>query len=200
MIPNVNPVAVTGLRFIFAMAALPFQQYGGMWAYLATLVLLLLGEFADIMDGQIARKHNRVTDFGKLADPLADCTAHLAVYACFLASGWMPPWMLIVITTRELAVAYMRSDLAAQGEVLSARAIGKVKSVFQAVSQCVVVYAFIWHEVGYLPRPTLELVTWMFLFAATAVTAMSFADYGWYWAWKSDSLTWNRRSTVSMAA
>ena len=48
--------------------------------------LLCFAEFTDYLDGHYARKHNEVSDFGKLFDPFADVVVHLGTFLCFMFS------------------------------------------------------------------------------------------------------------------
>ena len=65
------PNKITIFRFIcipvLFLAALIQVRYH----WIITFVVYLIGCISDKLDGTIARKHNLVTDFGKLFDPLA---------------------------------------------------------------------------------------------------------------------------------
>ena len=79
-----------------------------------------------MLDGQIARKNNLVTNFGKIMDPLAD---KVLVYSalCLMIPFYVPAWMLIVILAREFTVAGMRTVAASEGIVIAAGMSGKIK-------------------------------------------------------------------------
>ncbi|MBR5783276.1 MAG: CDP-diacylglycerol--glycerol-3-phosphate 3-phosphatidyltransferase [Clostridia bacterium] len=65
-------------------------------------VLFIVAALTDILDGYIARKYNQITDFGKLADPLADKMMQLAAIACLTFYGRIALWILIVYVVKEL--------------------------------------------------------------------------------------------------
>jgi len=64
--------------------------------------LFILAALTDILDGYIARKYNQITDFGKLADPLADKMMQLAAIACLTVYGRIAIWILCVFIVKEL--------------------------------------------------------------------------------------------------
>src|SRR5205085_6836523 len=74
----------------------------------AVLVLFILGEISDFLDGIAARRKNQVSDFGKLIDPMADVIFHLTLFLMFLALNLVPAWMVIVLVWREIAVSSLR--------------------------------------------------------------------------------------------
>ena len=63
----------------------------GMWMYIS-LLLFILASLTDYIDGQIARKCNQVSDFGKFLDPLADKLVTIAVMTMFCEWGRFPAW------------------------------------------------------------------------------------------------------------
>lgn len=70
--------------------------------YLAAFVFFLIANITDILDGQIARKYNLITDWGKLMDPLADKITQISTISALIIKGIIPFWILIVLTTKEL--------------------------------------------------------------------------------------------------
>ena len=70
--------------------------------YLIASVIFALASITDFFDGQIARKRNLVTSFGKFADPLADKITQIATISALILKGIIPFWILVIITTKEL--------------------------------------------------------------------------------------------------
>lgn len=122
-----------------------------MWAAMAVFILASL---TDYVDGQIARKYNQVSDFGKFLDPLADKLLVIAAMTVFCEWGKLPAWALMLILTREFAVTGLRLVAVGKGKVIAAGWSGKVKTASTMISLCFLM-AF----------PTLE---WL----GTAVTAV----------------------------
>src|SRR5574344_3117566 len=96
--------------------------------------LLTFMEFTDYLDGHFARKHNEVSDFGKMFDPFADVIVHLTTFACFMLSGYLPPVIFILVVYREFSMNFLRMVAAKKGTAIGARKGGKLKTVFYVVS------------------------------------------------------------------
>lgn len=99
-----------------------------------SIVLLACAEFTDYLDGYYARKHNEVSDFGKLFDPFADVFLHMSMFTTFAMLGYMPVWCFILIFYREFCQTFFRAVAAKQGTAIAARKGGKVKTVFYVAS------------------------------------------------------------------
>ena len=107
--------------------------------YIAALILFCVASATDALDGQIARKYNLVTNFGKIMDPLADKILVYSALCLFLQVGLIKGWMLIVILAREFIVAGMRTVAASEGRVLAAGMSGKIKTVLQMVGVIIMI-------------------------------------------------------------
>ncbi|MEV6768398.1 CDP-diacylglycerol--glycerol-3-phosphate 3-phosphatidyltransferase [Nocardia sp. NPDC051030] len=87
----------------------------------------------DRIDGQLARKYGLVTDFGKLADPIADKALIGAALIGLSMLGDLPWWMTIVIVARELGVTLLRLAVVRRGVIPAGRG-GKLKTLVQSVA------------------------------------------------------------------
>lgn len=101
------------------------------WLWLAAGLCFAAAAITDAIDGNLARRHNMVTDFGKLMDPVADKLLVTTVLVCFLAIGICPAWVLIVVLAREFLVTSIRMVATSKGMVIAANAWGKMKTIFQ---------------------------------------------------------------------
>lgn len=101
---------------------------------IVAFVLFVAASMTDYLDGAIARKHNLVTNFGKIMDPLADKILVYSAFCCMVENGLVPGWMLIVILSREFVVAGMRTVAASEGIVIAAGTTGKIKTVLQMIA------------------------------------------------------------------
>ena len=88
----------------------------------------------DFVDGYLARAQDKVTTFGKLADPIADKLLICATLVSLVALGRLMPWVAVVIIVRELAVTALRFFALRKGAVISANAFGKTKTALQATA------------------------------------------------------------------
>lgn len=102
--------------------------------HLIAFAVFILAALTDLIDGQIARKYNLVSNFGKIMDPLADKILVYSAFCLMVENGLIPGWMLIVILTREFIVAGMRTVAASEGLVVAAGMSGKIKTVLQMVA------------------------------------------------------------------
>lgn len=100
--------------------------------YLAGAVFII-AYFTDLLDGYIARKHNLVTDFGKLMDPMADKLLTAAAMIMLTAEGICSPIATLVTIGRELVISAFRLVGATQGVVIAAGKIGKLKTLTQCI-------------------------------------------------------------------
>ena len=108
----------------------------GVWMYSA-LAVFIIASITDFIDGEIARKCNQITDFGKFLDPLADKLLTIAAMCMFCEWGKFPAWALMLVLTREFAVTGLRLIAAPKGNVIAAGWSGKVKTASTMVGLCV---------------------------------------------------------------
>ncbi len=108
----------------------------GAWMWVS-LGIFILASLTDFVDGQIARRCNQVSDFGKFLDPLADKLLTIACMCMFVEWGMMPAWALMIVLTREFAVTGLRLVAVGNGTVIAAGWSGKVKTASTMVGLCV---------------------------------------------------------------
>lgn len=96
--------------------------------------LILFAEFTDYLDGHYARKHNVVSDFGKLFDPFADVILHLTTFFCYTISGYIWPFVILLFVYREFGQLFLRMIAAKKGVAIAARKGGKFKTVLYIVA------------------------------------------------------------------
>jgi len=102
------------------------------WRCVAWL-LFLVAMVTDKIDGDLARKHDLVTNFGKIADPIADkaMTGMALIGLSIVGDVWW--WVTIVVLVREWSVTLLRLSVAKK-VVLAAADLGKLKTTVQAVA------------------------------------------------------------------
>lgn len=103
---------------------------------IGALIVFLVASITDYVDGNIARKRNMVTDFGKFLDPLADKLLVIAAMVIMCQWGMMPGWALMIVLTREFAVTGLRLVAVGNGTVIAAGWSGKVKTASTMVGLC----------------------------------------------------------------
>jgi CDP-diacylglycerol---glycerol-3-phosphate 3-phosphatidyltransferase len=123
----------------------------------------------DRFDGDIARRWNMVTNFGKIADPIADKALTGAAFIGLSILGDLPWWVTVVVMVREWGVTALRFWVIRHGVMPASRG-GKLKTVLQAIA--LGLYLLPWHEVA--------VVHWaaiVFMAAAVIVTIVTGLDY-----------------------
>ena len=100
---------------------------------IAAGILFIIACLTDFLDGQIARKQNLVTDFGKFIDPVADKLLVLTTLIMLIHREMMPAWVVIIVLCRELSVDGLRMVAVTQGKVIAAGPLGKWKTTCQMV-------------------------------------------------------------------
>ena len=104
------PNALTTLRLLFVPAFMFLYLKGadgdiryGVWIAAGIFVLAAI---TDILDGYIARKFNQITDFGKLADPLADKLMQIAAVGCLAYNGRFAAWIFYIFVVKEVLMIF----------------------------------------------------------------------------------------------
>ncbi len=151
--------------FVWFLLADPTNGYGK-WIALG---IFALASLTDLLDGQVARRMNMVTNFGKFMDPLADKLLVCSAIICFVELQRMPAWIAIVIIAREFIISGFRLIAAEKGVVIAAGWWGKFKTAFQMF---MVIFMVIDLE-------QLKLVTDILMYIALALTVISLVDYLW---------------------
>ena len=118
------PNKLTLLRIVLILPFLLVLYLDVPFAPYIALAIFILASLTDMLDGQIARKRNLVTDFGKFADPLADKMLVTAAMLWFVEIGQMPGWALLRVVASD------------KGRVIAAGWSGKVKTASTMV--CIV--------------------------------------------------------------
>lgn len=137
----------------------------GLWMWVS-LGLFVIASVTDFIDGQIARKCNQVSDFGKFLDPLADKLLTIAVMTMFCEWGRFPAWALMIVLTREFAVTGLRLVAVGKGTVIAAGWSGKVKTASTMIGLCAV-----------LVFPQNAILLWVVTAVIVVTTVYSGAEY-----------------------
>jgi CDP-diacylglycerol--glycerol-3-phosphate 3-phosphatidyltransferase len=136
------------------------------WRVLA-FVTFAVASVTDRVDGQLARRRGLVTDFGKIADPIADKALIGAALIGLSVLGELPWWVTALVLTREIGITAVRLLVIRHG-VLPASRGGKVKTLLQTVA------------IGLLVLPTegwLNTVALAVMAVAVVVTVVTGVDY-----------------------
>ena len=106
------------------------QDLAERWWAFGVFVLAMI---TDRIDGDLARKYGLITDFGKIADPIADKALTGAAFLSLSAIGELWWWVTIVVLVREIGITLMRFAVIRYG-VMPASKGGKLKTALQALA------------------------------------------------------------------
>lgn len=163
------PNALTGFRlvlvpvFIYSLtrfeSSTTNQWIAGSFYFFAAMT--------DVLDGYLARKHNQITNWGKIADPIADKALTGAAFIGLSILGVIPWWMTVVILSREFLVTLLRFIVIRKAVIPASRG-GKAKTL----SQNIAIVAYL------LPLPSaLEFFPVAVMYLAVALTVVTGLDY-----------------------
>jgi CDP-diacylglycerol--glycerol-3-phosphate 3-phosphatidyltransferase len=126
-----------------------------------------LAAFTDGLDGYLARSRRSETNFGKVMDPIADKLLVAAALISLVSLDRLAPWAAMVIIAREFAVSGLRIAAGAQGVVIPASRLGKVKTATQIAAILALIAV----------NDTGDWWVQALLYLAVATTLASGADY-----------------------
>ena len=154
----------------FLVADAPgLDAQNGPWRW-AAVVLFALAIYTDKLDGDIARSRGLITDFGKIADPIADKLLIGSALVMLSLLGELPWWVTILILVREWGVTALRFFVIRYGVIPASRG-GKLKTVIQTVA----IFLYI------LPltsiAPWLGFVAFAVMMVALAITVWTGGEY-----------------------
>jgi CDP-diacylglycerol--glycerol-3-phosphate 3-phosphatidyltransferase len=104
------------------------------YAHTTALVTFLVAGMTDLFDGEIARRYQTVTNFGKLMDPLVDKIMIAAAFISLVPLRAVPAWAATVVVGRDFLITGLRLMATAKGQVLSAESLGKHKTSWQIIT------------------------------------------------------------------
>ncbi|MFA5093861.1 MAG: CDP-diacylglycerol--glycerol-3-phosphate 3-phosphatidyltransferase [Candidatus Omnitrophota bacterium] len=141
-----NALTVSRIFLTFIFMYFLFAGFAGA-KYFAFLVFLS-ASLTDYYDGYFARKSGKITDFGKLMDPIADKILVLSAFLAFVELKLIPAWMVLIIVAREVTVTGLRIFALSKGKVIEAEEAGKHKTVSQMIAIFMILIFLMFKEAG----------------------------------------------------
>jgi CDP-diacylglycerol---glycerol-3-phosphate 3-phosphatidyltransferase len=206
--PAVEPVglvnvanALTVLRICLVPVFVVCLVAGGTVWRLGALAAFGGASLTDFLDGQLARKRGLVTDFGKIADPIADKALIGAALITLSVIGELPGWVTGLILARELGITALRFAVIRRG-VIAASQGGKLKTLLQIIAICLYVLPSsngvlaVIREVVMAAALVVTLVTGVdYVIRAMRLSRLSPGGCGWQMVWLvRPPASWPRRS------
>ena len=131
-VPNV----LTSLRIVlvpfFGWALLADGGHSA-WLRLIAWLIFAVAMITDKVDGDLARKHNLITNFGKIADPIADKAITGMAFVGLSVIGEVWWWVTILVLVREWSITFIRLAVASK-VVIAADTLGKWKTFIQGLA------------------------------------------------------------------
>jgi len=119
-----------GLTILFVIALNSAWEFGRT----AALILFVAAGVTDFFDGEIARRYQFVTNFGRLMDPLVDKIMIAAAFICLVPLKAIPAWAATIVVSRDFLITGLRLMASSKGQVLPAERLGKHKTSWQIVT------------------------------------------------------------------
>lgn len=159
------PNVLTSLRILFIPLFVWLVLDEKMWWAFAVFAALMI---TDKLDGDIARARGLITNFGKIADPIADKALMTAAFVSLNIIGELPVWITVVILVREFGITIWRFFMLKAGKVVPASKGGKLKTVLQTLA----VALYLLPLPGWMDIPKLAV-----MLLAVAVTVITGIQY-----------------------
>lgn len=172
-VPNALTVVRIALVPVLVLALLLKTGDGDVLA----AIVFCIASFTDGLDGWLARRHEIVSNLGKLLDPIADKLLIISSMVVLVSLDRLAAWVAMVVIAREFAVTVLRAAVGAlQGVVIAASRFGKVKTVCQIAMVLVLILDHSRH-----PARAQHYPVWvhLVLYVTVAVTVASGAEYFW---------------------
>ena len=164
------PNALTVLRilgvpvFLWLLLQEGGEDAGWRWWAFGVFALLMI---TDKIDGDLARSRNLVTDFGKIADPIADKALMIGALVGLNIIELLPWWITAIIVVRELGITLWRVVQLRRGHVVPASKGGKLKTVAQSLAVALFLMPLAW----------LFWPAWIVMIIAVAITLVTGIQY-----------------------
>ena len=141
------------------------------YMHVTACAIFIFASLTDLWDGWYARKHNMVTDFGKLMDPMADKLLVCTAFIMLCSIGKVHAVLAIIFIAREFIISAFRLVAVEKGVVIAAGPLGKIKTA----AQCIAIPLLLLDNpiFGLIGIPMDQIV----LYAAAFFTVWSCADY-----------------------
>jgi CDP-diacylglycerol--glycerol-3-phosphate 3-phosphatidyltransferase len=165
-VANILTMARLALVPVFLFSLFEAGGFDTTWRLIA-FGIFAVASFTDHIDGTLARKHGLITDFGKIADPIADKALTGSALVGLSILDVLPWWITIVIAVREVGVTLLRFWVIRYGVIPASRG-GKAKTLAQVIA------------IGLFVLPqndVLQLIAWVIMAVALVLTVVTGIDY-----------------------
>ncbi|MCG8922928.1 CDP-diacylglycerol--glycerol-3-phosphate 3-phosphatidyltransferase [Lentzea sp. DG1S-22] len=165
-VANILTMARLALVPVFLFSLFEAGGFDTTWRLIA-FAIFAIASFTDHIDGTLARKHGLITDFGKIADPIADKALTGSALVGLSILDVLPWWITITIAVREVGITLLRFWVIRYGVIPASRG-GKAKTLAQVIA------------IGLFVLPqndVLQLIAWVIMVVALVLTVVTGIDY-----------------------
>ncbi|MDX8048160.1 CDP-diacylglycerol--glycerol-3-phosphate 3-phosphatidyltransferase [Lentzea sp. BCCO 10_0798] len=165
-VANILTMARLALVPVFLFSLFEAGGFDTTWRLIA-FGIFAVASFTDHIDGTLARKHGLITDFGKIADPIADKALTGSALVGLSILDVLPWWITITIAVREVGITLLRFWVIRYGVIPASRG-GKAKTLAQVIA------------IGLFVLPqndVLEVIAWAIMAVALVLTIVTGIDY-----------------------
>ena len=166
-----DPNALTLFRVAAVPAIVVLMMFPSRLPTFLAGLLFGAASITDYFDGYFARKTGKISNFGKIMDPVADKLLVSSAFIMLASVNWAPAWVVCVIIGRELAVTGLRNIISEKGEDVSASSLGKYKTGFQIAAIIPLLLHYPYFGID------MQAIGMIFLWIALILTIWSGADY-----------------------
>jgi CDP-diacylglycerol--glycerol-3-phosphate 3-phosphatidyltransferase len=175
------PNQLTAGRLGLAVVLFVLITYQAWWWCLGVFGLAAL---TDWLDGYLARRHGSTSDLGRMFDPLVDKVlvggAFIFLLPLGTQEGWLTPWMVTLIVSRELLITGWRGFLEQQGAQFGADWLGKWKMGLQCAAVVAIFVVLLPQADPWVDwlRPLRDGLIWIMLLV-TLASGLQYVWKGW---------------------
>ena len=162
----VFPFDAIGVYFPVVRAGVDFDL-----RYIISGIIFIIASITDFFDGYLARKHNQVTDTGKMLDAIADKVLVNPVLIIFASESFISPIVPVIVVVRDIVVNAIKMEASSKGKVVAAIKSGKIKTASLMVGMVLLFfgdYPFVYINI----RADL-----FFIYFATIMSLVSMVQY-----------------------
>jgi CDP-diacylglycerol---glycerol-3-phosphate 3-phosphatidyltransferase len=156
---------LTVLRLVLVPVFVWFLLRGGSDDRSIAFLAFAVASVTDLLDGEVARRRGLITDFGKIADPIADKALTGAALITLSYLGDLAWWVTVIIVVREVGVTVLRFWVIRHGIIAASRG-GKAKTLLQVIAISL-----------YVLPGDFDLARRLVMAAAVVVTVITGLDY-----------------------
>jgi CDP-diacylglycerol--glycerol-3-phosphate 3-phosphatidyltransferase len=166
------PLAVAFAAILLSLKESPSElARKSPFVLIVCVIVLVLMELTDLLDGILARRAGVVSEWGAMLDPYADSISRITAYWALAYRDYAIALVPLVMACRDVTVAYCRIILTRSGRTVSAKWSGKIKAQFQSVGAVLILLGpFYWGVTG---TWTIHALSWIVI----VVTVLSVGEY-----------------------